>query len=62
MKSKAPEGSILRLILFPIYTFEFHYVLESLGVFSYCYADGTKIYFTLETITEAVNKLGVIFN
>ena len=62
MKTGVPQGSILGPILFLIYTIELHYVLESLGVFYYCYADDTQIYFTFESISEAENKLGAIFN
>ena len=62
MKTGVLQGSILGPILFLIYTIELHYVLESLGVSYHCYADDTQIYFTFESITEAENKLGVIFN
>ena len=48
-------------ILFVIYKIELHYVLESLVVFYHCYADDTQIYLTFESMSEAENKLGVIF-
>ena len=62
IKTRVPQGTILGPILFIFYTIELHYVIECLGVFYYCYADDTQIYFTFESINEAENKLGVIFN
>ena len=46
MKTGVLRGRILSLILFLIYTVEFHYVLEGLCVFHHSYADDTQIYFT----------------
>ena len=62
MKTEVSRGSISGPILFLIYTIEHRYVPESLEVVYHCYADDTQIYFNFESINEAENKHGVIFN
>ena len=54
---RVSQGRILGALLFIIYPVEPHYQLGALGVSFKFFADDTKVYFTMDDLSETKEKL-----
>ena len=57
-----PQGSVLGLILFTVYTGTLAFLLEAHGVSYHFFADDTQLYIRVEDIDEAIHRLSSLFS